>query len=193
MVINPQDIRLLRRLTTKSKIIILLLLAFTFLIGFALPFLLTRSSNPSVPNTKTPNPKPVSVAAVPSQKIVAPKSSFTIAITISSPDTNIDAADFVVYFDPEILKPLKIENGDFFTTIPVRKIEDNFVKISATATFADNKIIFPQGQGTVATINFLALKKANDSLIYFDPDKTIVGSGGKNVLEKLSDAKITIK
>ena len=193
MVINPQDIKLLKRLTTKAKILIALLLAFTFLIGFAVPFLLSRSSIYQTFHVPTPIPQPVEITLTASNKIVSPNSSFTVSVNISSPDTNIDAADFVIYFDPDVLKPQKIEDGDFFTNIPVKKIEDNFVKISATATFADNKITFPQGQGTVATINFLAIKKATDSLIYFDPDKTIVASGGKNVLGKLTDTKITIK
>jgi len=198
MIINEKDARILKRLTPRSKFIIILLLILAFIVGLSIPLIINQTTPQPAPSPSPASPattlKPVSIhLTTDSPQNIKTGANFDVSIKISSPNQGVDAADFIVYFDPSVLKPVKIMNGDFFQSIPVKKISANNIKISAIALLTDNKIIFPQGEGSVATITFDALKGTKDTLVYFDPDKTIVAHDGKNVLMNIKDLHLSIK
>lgn len=188
----------LGRIHTQEKLIIFGLLFFSFLIGFGGAILLGKSYiniNISTGSklAPTPVPLPVALSLNTSANSIVKGTNFDVDIIINSPDSGVDAADFILYFDPSIVKPLSIKPGNFFHQLPLQKIDKNFIKISAVASYLNNKIIIPKGSGVVATITFKALSSANSSLIYFDPDKTIIATNGQNIVGALSSLNITIK
>jgi len=184
-----------KKIGQKEKFLILLLLSFTFLLGFSssyiIGFLAPIRSDSNI--VATPSPQPVILSLVSTQNDIKLRDNFDVAVSLSSPDTGIEAGDFIVYFDPLIVKPLKITPGKFFPSYPVQKIENNFLKISGVVTYDTKRVILPKGKADVATISFQTLKKTDDTLIYFDPDHTIVASNGRNILNTMSSLSLAIK
>ncbi len=186
-----------QQIRSKEKLLILSLLFFCFLLGFAgaiflgkAAFTVSISSNSPILPSPIPVPADVSLST-PNQK-VGSGGSFDVTINLSSPSVGVEAADFIIYFDPQILKAINIQDGNYFKNYPVKKIAQNYVKISSVASFGNNKIIIPKGKGIIASVRFTALKPA-DTLIYFDPDKTIIASNGKNIVGKMSSLNLSIK
>lgn len=195
MLINKQDVTVLKRLNSKAKILVIALLTCAFSIGLGLPIFLgnKQPAENKVNLSPTTTPFPVNLSLQLTNKTIKTGEPFSVDINISTPNQTVDAADAVIYFDPTILKAEKISNGDFFQTTPVKRIEKNYVKISAAATLNNNKIIFPQGNGNIGTITFLPIKKTNETLIYFDPENTIVAKQGENITGALTDLVLSVK
>lgn len=191
-----QDWRLLKRLNTSSKILIIALLALAFFVGVSIPLFLTRpqkATNNETTAVPTAIPKPITLSLTTQNEVVSLENTLYVQINIASEEREISAADFIVYFDPNFVKPTIIKEGDFFPNILTKKIEPEFIKIQAAATVKDNKFIFPKGKGTIATVSFKALKKTNRTLLYFDPDKTVVAVDGKSILTNITDLSLTIQ
>ena len=120
---------------------------------------------------------------------------FTVSLTLDSGSVGVDAADFVVDFDPQFVKVEKVTEGEFFKTYPINKTDAGSVRVSGVAFFDGKNIIVPKGKGVVAKVNFIALDKPGDSQILVNRDKTIVAVGGKNILDtdKVYDFELRIK
>lgn len=189
----------LKKLGKREKFIITGLLFVAFLVGFGGAIVIGKSSisvNISANNlpVSTPTPRPVALTlTTPNTEEIPTDSQFDVSIKLSTPDTGVEAANFIVYYDPKYVKPLSVTNGDFFANYPVKKIEKNFVKVSTTASFINNKITIPKGEGKVASITFDALAPVDNTLIYFDPDATIVASNGVNVISKMTSLNLSVK
>ena len=145
------------------------------------------------PQAVAPITSSVSLALVADKNIIEKGTTFSAEIQIDSGNTQIEAADFVVSFDPSFLQAKEIREGKFFGTLPVATIEKDYVKISGMATLSGDTIVIPKGKGTVATIIFNALEASESTAIKIDKTETIVASSGKNILGKTTDLMLTIR
>ncbi len=183
----------LAKIGRKQKIIILAVLAGCLVIGLFLPFIY-KGFLSAKSGLKT-NLKPVKLNLTATNKAVKSGETFITNIFLSSPDSGVEAADFIVKFDPNFLKVTEVATGNFFREYPIKETSTDFVKVSGIATLVEDTFLIPKGEGIVATITFQALKPAAKTAVSFDREKTIIASEGKNVLEKknISDLEITVK
>lgn len=182
----------------RKKVIILAILAGSFFFGIFMPITVTNLSykKPTLPiPSPTPIPLPASLTVTSDKRQAALNDTFIATINIDSPNQGVEAADFVVNFDPEILRVATVSGGNYFGLYPVKTAENDNVKISGIANLVNNKFIIPKGRGTAGSITFEALSATDSTKISFDREKTIVASGGKNILdmEKIADLDIIIK
>lgn len=193
-ILSTKTIRDLKKIGLREKVIILSLLSITFLIGLGIPLLignLSQSSQTVRTTTITPSPQPAALTLSSVSNIETGK-TFDVIIKLNSPDIGVEAGDFILYFDPKYLKPQEIKTGNYFQKYPLKKIDKNFIKISASASFINNKIILPKGEGIIATVIFKAVEKSSNTLIYFDPDHTIVASNGQNILNSYPSFTLSV-
>jgi len=142
----------------------------------------------------TPVPaRPASLALQTASNNIKAGETFTVDIYQQSPD-GVEAADFVVNFDPEFLAVDSLNEGNYFKNYPINKTEETFVKLSGVATLENNTVIVPKGKGIVGTIVFKAVKNTDSTSVSFDRTQTIVAYGGKNILDqsKITDLEISI-
>lgn len=191
-------LRDLQRIGKRERMMILGLLLFSFVVGFGAALIVGKSNinvnistNPPAP--LTPTPAQVVVGLASTSPSIPVGNTFDVSLNLSSPDRGIEAADFILYFDPKYILPTQIKEGDFFQNYPIKKVDKNFIKISTTASFVNKKITIPKGNGVVATITFTAVGPVDNTLIYFDPDATIVASEGKNVVSRMTNLNIGIR
>lgn len=184
------------RIGQRQKIIIVIVLAASFLMGFVLPTGLAKLSNYQAPKP-TPSPTSIPLPAVISLSSdvadITMGATFSATININSPNQGVEAADFVVDFDPKYLKVATISAGNYFGLYPVKLAEKDKVKISGIANLVNDRFIIPVGRGTIGTITFKTLSATESTRIAFDRENTIVASGGKNILDKVTDLEINIK
>jgi hypothetical protein len=147
------------------------------------------------PQAVAPITSSVSLALVADKNIIEKGTTFSAEIQIDSGNTQIEAADFVVSFDPAFLQPRKIQEGKFFGALPVMTLEKDFVKISGMASLVGDTIVVPKGKGTVATIVFETNQATESTAIKIDREKTIIASKGVNILDtkKITDLTVGIK
>lgn len=189
----------------KEARMIVLILVLCFVGAFILSYGYIKYVNQKKESGVKVNPTPATTtAAIPSfaslalsadKKIVEKGTTFSAEIKIDSDSTPVEAADFVVTFDPLFLQAKEIIEGKFFGVIPVATIEKDSVKISGMASLSGDTIVIPKGKGTVATIIFNALEASESTAVKIDPTKTIIASGGKNILDtkKITDFTVEIK
>lgn len=183
-----------KKLERNAKILIIAILIGSFFIGVIGQIGYRKLAYKPFPiPSPTSIPTPASISLTSNSAEVETGATFSATIKINSPNQGVEAADFVVLFDPDYLKVATVSSGNFFGVYPVKKTETNSVKISGMANLIDNKIIIPKGEGTVGTITFEALAATESTKISFDKEKTIVASGGKNILGKITDLEISIK
>lgn len=183
-----------KKLGRNAKILIIAILIGSFFIGIAAQTGYQKLTyQPQPPPSPTSIPAPASISLTSNSKEIETGATFSATIKISSPNQGVEAADFVVSFDPDYLKVATVSSGNFFGVYPVKKAETNSVKISGMANLIDNKIIIPKGEGTIGNITFEALAATESTKISFDKEKTIVANGGKNILGEISDLQISIK
>ena len=175
-----------KKVGMKQKIVIIAILIVCFAVGIAAPSAyqkLTYNVNP----TPTPSPAPIPIPATLSLSINQPSitagATFSATINIDSPNQGIEAADFVLDFDPNYLSVATISAGNYFGLYPIKSISSDSAKISGLANLVNNKFIIPIGKGSAGTIMFNALQATSSTAIRFDKVKTIVASGGKNILD----------
>lgn len=180
----------------KQKIIIIVVLLASFLLGFVLPGFSNKLSTFQTPKP-TPFPTPIPLPAVISLSSdlsdVKLGATFSATINISSPNQGVEAADFVVNFDPDFLKVATISSGNYFGIYPVKTAVKDKVKISGIANLVNDRFIIPMGKGQIGTIVFETLSATDSAIISFDREKTIVASAGKNILDKITDLEVSIK
>ncbi len=188
------------RVRMKEKRSILFLLLFCFGAGFIGTMSANKIAIEKKPVESTINNNAISDSTSTTLSFVVPnhpvrlKEDFIVTLSLSSPSRAVDAADFILYFDPKVLKPKSITNGNFFSQYPVKKIDKNFIKISAVASFIGNKITTSKGFGTIATITFTAIAETNaPTMIYLDPEKTVIASEGKNIIENYPQVTISVQ
>lgn len=186
-----------KKLPTNAKIIILVILIGSFLIGIigqiGYQKLTIQRSIPLTTPTPTLIPIPAEVSLTTNNKEIEAGATFSASINLKSPDIGVEAADFVLSFDPDYLKVATISSGNFFSLYPVKKISNDSLQISGMVNLVDDRIIIPKGEGLVGTIIFETLSATQSSKISFDREKTIVANGGKNILERITDLEIAIK
>lgn len=184
------------RIGKRQKTIIVIVLLASFLFGILLPTGLNKLSTYQAPKP-TPSPTPIPLPAVISlssdKTEVILGATFSATININSPNQGVEAADFVVNFDPKYLKVATISARNYFGLYPVKTAEKDRVKISGIANLVNDKFIIPVGRGTIGSIVFNTLSATSSTQISFDREKTIVASGGKNILDKVTNLEITIK
>ena len=140
-------------------------------------------------------PIPASLALTADKKVIKKGENVTLTLKINSPNQGVEAADFVVTFDPTYLKVATLSAGNYFKTYPVRQTEKDFVRFAGVASLSDNKLLIPKGEGTIGTILFQTIAATSSTEVKFDREKTIIATGGKNILDmsKISNVKITIQ
>lgn len=188
-----------------KKITIGIILAVCLIIGIGIPFIIEKLNispfkrPPTIIQEVSTNVTPTNSVVIPaSLNLSSDKSSYkigdivTISINLDSGTYGVGAADFVITFDPKVLKPRQITPGNYFKVIANKSIQSDFVKISAMAEVTDTNINFPSGKGKVATIQFDTLSQSAKTGITFDPQKTVVASDGKNILDKTQNLTISI-
>jgi hypothetical protein len=154
------------------------------------------SNSPSPLQTSRPA-QPTVVEDIPASVSLETKSSsyaigetVSVSVTIDSGSNDVGAADFIITYDPTLLKAGSITPGSFFKSIPVKKISNGSIKLSALAEITDSRVLFPKGKGVVAIIDFKVLKANPSTLISFDSEKTIIASDGRNIVNKLNNLKL---
>jgi hypothetical protein len=121
------------------------------------------------------------------------EATFSATVRINSPTNGVEAADFLINFDPKYLKVATASSGKFFGSYPQKKIGRDYLKISGMASLRGSDFIIPKGEGTVVVITFKALSATDSTKIRFDREKTVVASKGKNILGDIKDLVISIE
>lgn len=191
-----------QKIGKKEKGIIFAILLTSFVVGIvgSVNYQKLTSRKPTTNDqrpatTPSPIPLPASLSLTSDKKEIKKGENFTVTIKIDSPNQGVEAADFVITFDPLYLKVATVSAGNYFKTYPVKLTEKTSVKLSGVASLSDNKLLIPKGEGTIGTILFAAQTATSSTEIKFDEIKTIVAYGGKNILDmsKISNVKITIQ
>lgn len=112
-------------------------------------------------------------------------------IILDSPNQPVQAADFVLIFDPKVLSVTEIRTGTYFGKYPIKKIASGSIKLSGVALLKKT-IPPPSGKGDVATIIFKTIAPTLRTTVAFDTMQTIVASNGKNILGVVTGASTTI-
>ncbi len=184
----------------REKIIIFSILLASFAIGVTGSYMYRNlgvrkaSSTPEVEFSVTPLPKTSLITLESEKGDLATGNKFDVNLNLNSGNLGVEAADFVVNFDPDYLKAISVSTGTFFKNYPINTTGDNFVKISGVADFTEKAVVVPKGEGTVATITFETLQATESTKIEIDKIKTIIASGGQNILDtsKLEDLMISV-
>ena len=182
----------------RQKIFIIAILLGSLIIGISVPFLINNLSYKR-PTAALPSPTPIPIPA--SLSITSGNNSITLGATfsatlnINSPNQGVEAADFVVNFDPKFLKVATVSGGNYFGLYPLNSADLDKVKISGIANLVNKKFIIPIGRGIAGNITFKAISATTSTQITFDREKTIVASKGENILDqnKITDLTISIK
>ncbi len=188
-----------KKLPLISKIIITAILIGSFFVGIIGQIGYQKLTAREIVPTSTPTPTPIQIPAKVSltaeTKEIETGATFSVSINLNSPDVGVEAADFVINFDGEVLKVATISSGSFFGLYPVKKISSDSVQISGMATLVDDRLIIPKGEGLVGSIIFEAQTATESTKISFNREKTIVANGGKNILDirSIKDLNISIK
>ncbi len=187
-----------RKLPKKNQNLILVVLIICFAIGIASPNIIKTISK--VGNNKTtsklsptPIPIPAELNLNTAKREIKKGDAFEVEISINSPSQGVEAADFVVKFDPGFLSVATVSAGNFFGAYPINQFESGSVKLSGVATLNNSTLNIPKGKGTVGTIFFTAEKSAVSTNIYFDKEKTIVANNGKNIAGSMKNLEISIR
>lgn len=195
-------LREFKEIGKKQKILILAVLIGSLLFGLFLPVAINNLSSLKPPKI-TPSPTPIPIPAVISLSTDLPAgkagknevetdATFSATININSVNQGVEAADFVINFDPDYLSVATVSSGNYFGLYPVKEIGADSVKISGIANLVDNKFIIPIGKGVIAKIVFETLSATESTKISFDREKTIVASGGKNILDRITNLEVRI-
>lgn len=191
-------------LSKGKKIAIGIILAVCLALGIGIPFIIEKLNISPLKNPPTIIETPANItptASVPvpaSLTLSSDKTSYklgetvTVSINLDSGTYGVGAADFVINFDPKVLKPTLVTQGNFFKVIANKNIQTDFVKISTIAEVTDNGVNFPSGRGKVATVQFDTLTEAAQTGITVDKQKTVIASDGKNILDKTADLTISV-
>ena len=118
---------------------------------------------------------------------------FTVTMTLDSQNTEVAAADFVVHFDPKLLKVITVSTGNYFSNYPLNITGDDYIKLSGVASFDGNTLVLPKGNGTIGSIKFQALNDKGNAVIKYNKTHTIVATSGKNIIDENKLAKIFVK
>lgn len=188
----------------KQARMIILVLVLCFVGAFLLSYGYIKYSSQKKGNVALISPTPaasipttsfVSLALSADRQIVETGATFSAQIQIDTGNMQVEAADFVVTFDPSFLQARKIQEGKFFGAMPITQIEKDYVKISGMASLAGDTIVVPKGKGTVATIIFETTQASESTAVKIDREKTIIASKGVNVLDtkKITDFAVGIK
>lgn len=185
----------LKTLGEKEKIGILGLLILAFVIGFFVAFLYIKPQiQQKRESSQTNVPSGTASLTLSTPALELPQNrEFDVTIRISSPEKGVEAGDFILYYDPRYVKAKSITRGNYFKNFISDVIEPSRIKLQAAAVLTAQNIIVPKGDGTVATIHFATLAPTDTTLIYFDPDRTVVASGGENILDYSNVLKLTIR
>lgn len=188
----------IHHLGRKEKIIICIILAVCFGIGFIGASYLGKSNSQPLQNNNnlplfTPSPKQAELSLYTSNLEKKVGEPFDIQLNLSSSDVGVEAADFIIHYDPTYIQINDISLGNYFQNYPIKRIASDYIKISAVASFIANKIVIPKGEGTIATIHATPLISTNKTTIYFDQDKTVIASAGRNILGQTNSLTISIQ
>jgi hypothetical protein len=139
------------------------------------------------------------VIAAGSGLLVSPQSNnvdldeeFTVAITINSPDTAINAAEGVINFDKNKLEAIGVSKKD--SVFRYWTIEPSFSNQNGIISFAGGLTTpgYQASGGILFAITFRAIGSGNAQLIFSSGAMLANDSKGSNVLTSLSNASISI-
>lgn len=187
------DFRKLGKIQQITAIVIMISLFFFGVYSSQLVFPASKPSKTDIVLSPTPIPLPANLSLVTGNKTVDLNATFSATLMIDSPTQGIEAADFVVDFDPDYLKIATISAGNYFSLYPVMKIGTNSAKISGIANLVNGRFTIPIGKGKIADIVFTSLDATDGSTIKINKEKTFVGSAGFNILGKTNDLEMIIK
>lgn len=189
----------LKKVGGREKAIIVSILLASFAIGivgsYAYKNLAKATTyNPQLTISPTPLPKTALLTLMTDDKKLSVGKEFDVTLKLNSGNLGVEAADFVVNFDPDYLKVASVSTGTFFKNYPINTTGDNFVKISGVADFTEKAVVVPKGEGNVATVTFETLSATESTRIGFDKVKTIIAASGQNILDngKMEDLIIGI-
>lgn len=195
---NLSNFEELNKLSKNQKMGIVMILGGCFVVGLIVSAsfqqLAQRNYQSSLKTTApTPVPVPASLSFYTANKTANVGDKFETTLELNSPSQGIEAAEFSVKFDPDFVKVASASTSKYFQIYSPLDYKEDSLNFSGVANFTDNKFIIPQGKGTLATIQFEALKATAGTKISIDKGKTTVASGGKNILDKVTDLEISIK
>lgn len=191
-------IRDFKKIGKKEKVIIAFILLAAFVIGISGSYAYKNITNPRLTTndqqliSPTPLPKTSLITLISANKSLSVADQIDVTLNLNSGNLGVEAADFVVNFDPYYLKVVSVTKGTFFKNYPINTTGDNFVKISGVADFTEKAVVVPKGEGTVATLTFEALDATESTKIEIDKIKTIIASGGQNILDVNSLQNLTL-
>lgn len=182
-----------------NYIVIVAVLAACFVVGFLISKLYLGIKNFVTPANTQNQTKNIPLSAI--LLLTANKKTYTtnekikVTLGLDSGGQGVEAADFIITFDPALLKAEEVTTENYFRTYPIKTVANNFVKISGIAFFDGKSLVIPKGKGVVAEITFTPLTKTKSAKITVDRSKTIIASGGKNILNpaKIKDVTFSIK
>lgn len=186
-----------KKIGKKEKVIIAFILLAAFVIGISGSYAYKNLVKPTTYNPQpttipTPLPKTSLITLASANKFLRVGDQIDVKLNLNSGNLGVEAADFVVNFDPNYLKVVDVSKGTFFKNYPINTTGDNFVKISGVADFTAKAVVVPKGEGNVATITFEALDATESTKIEIDNIKTIIASGGQNILDVNSLQNLTL-
>jgi hypothetical protein len=120
---------------------------------FAMLLLLLCSAGVAAQETPTTETelKTGSLLLEPSFQEVKTNEEFRVSLLISSEEPLL-GADAVLKFDPDLLEVVRIEEGDTFPSLPLKKADKEFIRITGVAE-VDKSF---KGEGVFANITFKA-------------------------------------
>lgn len=175
----------------REKSIIGVILFAAFFLGAVIVYQYTSRTTLQLTGEYVP-PAPATLTLTANPQNAAAGDVISVALSIDTKDTGVEAADFVLKFDPKVLSVNSIETGNFFKNYPRNEKGDGTVSVSGVADFDGSAFIIPKGAGKIATITFWTLSTGTTT-ISLDPEKTIVAAAGKNIAETLPDVTVTIQ
>jgi hypothetical protein len=190
------------KLGQKQKVAIVIILAVSFIIGLGGQVVYQKLTYKPYP---TPIPLPTEIPLSASLELTTDLptdemggkaevgATFSAILNIDSPNQGVEAADFVIRFDPSYLKVATVSAGNYFGLYPIKEISTDSAKISGIANLVNNRFLIPKGKGVADSIVFETLEATESTKISFDREKTIVASNGKNILGEIKDLSVKIE
>lgn len=187
------DLKRLHRVNKNQKIIIGIILVSAFTLGILFPSVLRNTfTRQTGQQQAAPLPKTSTLSLTGAKNRLIVGENFTVLINLDSKNQGVEAADFVMNYDPAYLKVDKVATDTFFKSYPINTYDGNSVRISGVAFFDGKKLSIPKGKGTVGIITFTTVAATPKTTVTFDRTKTIIAANGQNILNPSGVTDLTV-
>jgi len=169
------------------------IIAIVFGIGFALPLLTKNVVTKQTGVAPSPVPTEAVVMTGPGYKFnpevleVSVGKSGTASVLLKTGKNKIEAFDFVLSYDEELVNVVSIKTSALFPTYPIVEYGNGTIKVSGTVGVADPVSV----SETVFLIEFKGVS-SGEAEMNIDMDESTIAAQGKNVLEGSNTLKIKV-